>query len=570
VFDLIIRGGDVIDGTGAARRRADVGLRDGRIVALGKMNGEAESTIDATGKVVAPGFIDVHTHFDAQVFWDPALTPSPLHGVTTALAGNCGFTIAPLSESAADRDYLARMLARVEGMPLEALQEGVPWSWTSTSEYFDAIDDNVGINLGVMVGHSALRRTVMGVDATTREATSEEVARMARLLHEGLDAGGLGFSSSWARTHKDAEGNMVPSRWANREELLELSRITGAHEGTSLEFIPMVGPFEQWAAELMADMSTAAARPLNWNVLHVSAATAAAAEAKLAASDVARSRGGKIIALTTPMNFETRLSFASEFAMDAVPGWKQAMHLSKVEKIAAFRDAEVRKALAESRDGGAADPFGDPSTLVIFDVVADENRPFVGRTLGEIATETRRDPWDALFDIVAMDELETSFGRPADVESREDWEARAAVWRDERALIGASDAGAHLAFLAAFNYTTIVLAEAVRHHGVMSLEEAVHLLTDRPAQLYGLVERGRVQEGWYADLVVFDPATVRTREVAMRFDLPSGAGRLHAESEGIEHVLVNGRPIVSHGMLTSERSGSLLRAGRDTATPSVA
>src|SRR5437899_2584923 len=198
MFDVIIRGGDVVDGTGAPRRRADVGITDGRITAIGDLPGEAATVIDATGKVVAPGFIDVHTHFDAQVFWDGALTPSPLHGVTTALAGNCGFTIAPLSSNPADGDYLMRMLARVEGMPLESLREGVPWDWQTTAEYLDAVDSRLGINAGFMVGHSAIRRIVMGEESNQREATDDELKSMSRLLHDGLDAGGIGFSSSWA------------------------------------------------------------------------------------------------------------------------------------------------------------------------------------------------------------------------------------------------------------------------------------------------------------------------------------------------------------------------------------
>src|SRR4051794_12450822 len=211
MYDVIIRGGEVVDGTGGPRRRADVGIRDGKIVAIGEGTGEAASVVDAAGKVVAPGFVDVHTHFDAQVFWDGALTPSPLHGVTTVLAGNCGFTIAPLSADPADGEYLMRMLARVEGMPLESLRDGVPWSWRTTSEYFDAIDGNLGINAGFMVGHSAIRRVVMGGDANQRVSTADELATMKRLLHDGLDAGGIGFSSSWARTHNDSDRHMVPS-----------------------------------------------------------------------------------------------------------------------------------------------------------------------------------------------------------------------------------------------------------------------------------------------------------------------------------------------------------------------
>jgi N-acyl-D-aspartate/D-glutamate deacylase len=572
-YDVIIKGGEVVDGTGAARRRADVAVKDGRIVAIGEVAGEAAQVIDATGKVVAPGFVDVHTHFDAQVFWDGALTPSPLHGVTTVLAGNCGFTIAPLSTDPADGEYLMRMLARVEGMPLESLREGVPWSWTTTPEYFDAIDGNLGVNAAFMVGHSAIRRVVMGEDANRRESTDEELAAMKRLLHDGLEAGGLGFSSSWARTHNDADGHMVPSRNATREELLALAAVAGEHEGTSLEFIPMVGPrFEDWAVDLMADLSVAAQRPLNWNILTVTAGNAEDGKAKLAAGDVARARGGKVIALTIPHSFGVRLSFASGFVLDAVPGWEEAMLLPRDEKLKLFRDKAARDAL-NAKAQAPGNPMGtltNWATKVIYDVVAEENKQYEGRLVGDIATEQGRDPWDVLVDIVLADELLTSFGTVPIPESDDDWKARLEFWRDPRALIGASDAGAHLDLLASFNYATVLLGSAVRDRQLLPLEEAIHLITDRPAQLYGLVERGRLQEGWHADVVVLDPATVQSHEVGMRFDLPGGAGRLYAEADGISDVLVNGKPIVRDGALTDTRSGSLLRSGRDTTTPSLA
>jgi N-acyl-D-aspartate/D-glutamate deacylase len=571
MFDVIIRGGDVIDGTGAARLRADVGIRDGRIVAIGSIDGDAATTIDATGKVVAPGFVDVHTHFDAQVFWDGALTPSPLHGVTTVLAGNCGFTIAPLSDDPADGEYLMRMLARVEGMPLESLREGVPWNWRTTADYLDAVSSRLGVNAGFMVGHSAIRRVVMGAESTTREATADELAAMERLLHDGLEAGGIGFSSSWARTHNDADGHMVPSRYASRDELMALAKVAGQHEGTSLELIPMVGPFEPWAVELMADLSATAQRPLNWNILTVNAATAAAGAAKLEAGDVARARGGKVVALTIPHSFPVRLSFASGFVLDAMPGWEEAMLLPRAEKLALFRDRAALDRLNElaQQPTNPMRGLADWSTKMIYDVVAPENEQYKGRLVGEIAAQQGRSPWDALLDIVLADELLTSFGTVVAPESDEDWKSRLEFWRDSRAVIGASDAGAHLDLLASFNYATVLLGTAVRERQLLPLEEAIHLITDVPAQLYGLVERGRLQQGWHADVVVFDPDRVQSDEIAMRFDLPGGAGRLYAGAQGIDHVLVNGTAIVRDGTLTTERNGTLLRSGTDTKNPSM-
>ena len=572
MFDVVISGGDLVDGTGSPRRRADVGISDGRIAQIGTIDTEAAETIDATGRVVMPGIVDVHTHFDAQVFWDGALTPSPLHGVTTALAGNCGFTIAPLSKDPADGEYLMRMLARVEGMPLESLRSGVPWNWTSTAEYFDEIEGRLGINAGFMVGHSAIRRIVMGTECIGRPSTDDELAAMQALLRAGLEAGGLGFSSSWARTHNDADGNMVPSRYATHDEMVALARVAGEFEGTSLEFIPQVGPvFDPWAVEVMADMSAAAQRALNWNVMGAGSANLDECYGKLAASDYARSKGGKVVALTIPMSFGVRLSFRSGFILDAMPGWEGPMLLPLDEKIAYFRDPANRARLNELSQGddNALRMLARWDAMIIHDVVSSENEQYRGRRVGEIAEEQGRDAWDVLTEISLADELNTSFGTEPRPETDDDWKARVEIWRDGRAVIGASDAGAHLDLLASFNYATILLAEAVRERGLLPLEEAVHLLTDVPAQLYGLRGRGRVEEGAHADVVVLDPQTVGSDPIALRMDLPGGAGRLYAGAQGVEHVLVNGRAIVRDHELTEERSGTLLRSGRDTATASL-
>jgi len=568
MYDILIRGGDLVDGTGSARRRADVGIRGDRVVAIGELGEEAGETIDATGKVVTPGFVDVHTHYDAQVFWDGALTPSPLHGVTTALAGNCGFTIAPLSDDASDGEYLMRMLARVEGMPLESLREGVPWNWRSTAEYFDEIEGRLGINAGFMVGHSAIRRVVMGEDSTAREAKPEELDAMRALLRAGLDAGAIGFSSSWARTHNDAEGHMVPSRFATRDEIVDLSSTLAQYEGTSLEFIPMVGPFAPWAVELMASMSAAAQRPLNWNLLAVSAKNLAEAEQKLEAGTYAREHGGRVVALTVPMSFPVYLSFRSGFVLDAMPGWEDVMGLPLDEKLKFFDDRDALAKLDEraQSEANGLRMLANWANLKIHDVVAPENEQYRGRMVGEIAEAEGRSAWDVLTSIARADELNTSFGTVAAQETDDDWKARIQVWRDRRALIGASDAGAHLDLLASFNYATEVLGKAVRQRKLLPLEEAIHLITDTPAQLYGLKERGRVEEGWKADVVVLDPDTIGSHDVRMRMDLPGGAGRLYAEADGIDHVLVNGTAIVRDGQLTEARSGQLLRSGRDTST----
>ena len=569
MFDLLIVGGTLVDGTGAPRRAADVAVTAGRIVAVGDLRDQpARRSIDASGRVVAPGFIDLHTHYDAQAFWDPTLSPSPLHGVTTVVGGNCGFTIAPLSDDPADGAYLMRMLARVEGIPLETLEAGVPFDWRSTAEYLDRLDGTLSVNAGFMVGHSALRRVVMGAAALERAATDAEIAAMCALLADGLRAGALGFSSSWSRTHNDAEGARVPSRVATRQEVLALCAVCREFPGTSLEFIPHVtAAFDEEILDLMAAMSVAAQRPLNWNVLPVTAGTAGDAAAKLAAGSHATSRGGRVVALTAPMTTALRLSFDSGFMLDALPGWADVLWLPRDEKLRALADPSVRARLL----AGAASPdnplphITDWERKQILEVFDPALRAAVGRTAAELASEAGSTAFDALLDVVIADGLRTTFGSVVE-ESASDWAARAEVWRDARAVVGASDAGAHLDLFASFQYTTVLLAEGVREHGVISLEEGVAMLTSVPADLYGLVGRGRLAVGAWADVVILDPATVGAGPVHTRFDLPGGAGRLYAEAIGIDRVLVGGVDTVVDGEFTAARAGALLRGGKDTRT----
>ena len=568
MLDMVIRGGTVVDGTGAPGRLADVGISNGRITAIGTIDEPATRTVDAQGKVVAPGFIDIHTHYDAQVFWDTTLSPSPLHGVTTVIGGNCGFTIAPLGPE--HGDYLMRMLARVEGMPLTALAEGVPWDWTTFGEYLDRIDGTLAPNAGFLVGHSTIRRVAMGERATKGEATDADLDAMRALLHASLEAGGLGFSSSWARTHNDAAGDMVPSRYASEDEIVALCSVVSEHPGTTLEFIPCVGLFEDFAPELLTRMSLAANRPINWNVLFAGKGSEAVTEHNLAASTYAAEQGARVIALTVPFAPSPRISFESGFLLDSIPGWEKPMALPHDEKLAMLASPDGRNALREAAQqpttGFKVSNWG---IYVIRETFAPENAQWEGKSVSAIAKERGVDDFDALCDIVVADDLHTGFGFPIGEDDDETWKIRMEVWRDGRAVIGASDAGAHLDFLASFNYATVLLGGPVRERKLLPIEEAVHLLTEVPARLYGLKARGRLEEGWHADVIVIDPETVGTQEVRMRFDLPTGAPRLYGGANGIEHVIVNGVEIVDHGEFTDARPGTLLRSGRDTETVTV-
>jgi N-acyl-D-aspartate/D-glutamate deacylase len=407
----------------------------------------------------------------------------------------------------------------------------------------------------------------MGADATRREAGPDEVEAMQTLLRQGLDAGAFGFSSSWSRAHNDAEGNMVPSRYALEAELVALSGVLSDYDGTSVEINPQSGAIEPWTFELMTAMSVAARATVNWNLLVVNAAGMEQVEQQLAADDYATARGGRIVALTLPVGSgRLRLSFRSGAILDAMPGWEEVMLLPYDDKLAAMRDPDVRRRLGE----GAQQPdnrmlqLADWSTFTVTDVVAPENEQYRGRTIGEIAKAEGGDSWETMCRIVLADELNTGLVKISPPDGQENWTARTQVWRDHRALIGGSDAGAHLDMMSTAGYTTSLLA-ATRDFDLMGVEEAVHLITQAPAEFYGLRERGVLREGWKADVVVFDPATVGSEQVQMRYDLPGDAGRLVAGAVGIEHVLVNGAAIVDHGALTAARTGALLRAGSDTA-----
>jgi N-acyl-D-aspartate/D-glutamate deacylase len=569
MLDLVIRGGEVVDGTGTVRARAAVGVSDGRIVEIGAVSERGRREIDAEGRIVAPGFVDVHTHFDAQAFWDPTLSPSPLHGVTTVMAGNCGFTIAPLATSEAE--FLKRMLARVEGMPLDSLDAGVPWDWTTTAQYLDRLDGTLAVNAGFMVGHSALRRVVMGEAGSHRAATADELAAMCALLKEGLSAGAIGFSTSRSRTHNDADGNPVPSRVAEADELIALAAVCGQFPGTSLEYIPDALPVLADAdVDLMARMSATARRPLNWNLLLAHAGNREEVAGKLATADYAAARGGKVVPLTMPVNIPVRYSFATGAILDMIPGWEQAMALPVEQKLEMLRDpvrrAELERLAATARGRMTVANW---SNKKILETQNPELARYEGRRLTDIAAEEGKSEFDALCDLVCADGLRTLFSRADRPDSPEDWKARVDVWRDGRAVIGASDAGAHLDLLATFNYTTLLIEHAVREHEVLPLEEAIHLLTEVPADLYGLADRGRLAPGARADIIVFEEDAIGSDTITMRYDLPGGAGRLYAGARGIDHVLVNGQDVVTAGEFSEARPGRLLRSGRDTVDPGM-
>jgi len=555
VYDLVIRGGRVVDGTGGPSTVADVAVADGRVVAVGSVPDPGTREIDAIGRVVCPGFVDIHTHYDAQLLWDTTASPSVQHGVTTVLGGNCGFSIAPLGHD--DGDYVQAMMAVVEGIPREALTGGGPWSWGSFGEYLDRVDVGLSVNAGFLVGHSTVRRVVMGERSTWDEATPEQVGAMVRLVEQSLEGGAVGFSSSLGEGHLDGDRRPVPSSSASFPEFVALAGALRDHPGTTLEFIPTIGPIPDVRMELMADMSLAADRPLNWNLLG-SLASEDIWEQQLRASDVAAARGAHVVALALPDMMRMR----SNTLLPGLPGWREVTALDAAGRRAAAADPGSRAALRSGAERVASRAIGVLTDFSVMEV-ADPGSPWVGRSLGDVARSRGTDVIDVLIDVVLPDDLTLyavlpsltpSLGR-----SDEGWAARVAVWKDPRVVLGGSDAGAHLDLMCHANYPTRVLGEVVRERGLLTVEEAVEMMTDRPARLYGLRHRGRIDVGWHADLVVFDPATVASEAAELVADLPGGGGRL-----------VAGVGVAAGGNVTDERPGRVLRSGGDTDTVSLA
>lgn len=569
MLDEVIRGGTVVDGTGAPGVVADVGIRDGRVVAIGVVTEDAAVVTDATGCLVTPGFIDPHTHYDAQLLWDPYASPSSLHGVTTIINGNCGFTLAPLRDG--DADYLRRMMAQVEGMPLPALEAGIDWNWETFAEYLDRLEGNLGVNAGFLVGHCAIRRYVMGPESVGRAATDDELDAIRAELAAALDAGGLGFSFTWSTSHSDGDGEPVASRWATADELEALCVETGNHDGTTLEgIVPgCLDRFDDDEIELLARLSAAANRPMNWNVLTVDSKVPDRIGRQLAASDRAAELGGRVVALTMPVQVPMNMSLLHFCGLWLIPGWREVLDCPVDERMARLADPAVRARLAEaatSPDAGVLLRLADWATYRIGDTFSDANAGLKGRVVADIAAERGTSAFDTLCDIVVADELRTVLWPNPPDDDDESWRMRAELWDDPRAMIGGSDAGAHLDRMCGAPYPTAWLHDCLHGRRLTTVENAVRLMTSAPAALFGLTDRGVIAVGSVADLVVIDPATVASGDAVLVADLPGGSARLTATSNGVRRVLVNGTAVVVDGELTGALPGSVLRSGVDTAT----
>jgi N-acyl-D-amino-acid deacylase len=558
--DLVIRGGLVVDGTGAPGRRADVAVRDGKLSEIGTVTGRGTREISAAGLVVAPGFIDPHTHYDAQITWDSLASCSSWHGVTTVVMGNCGFTLAPCR--AEDRLTLMRMLTYVEGMPLEALTQGIRWEWETFAQYQDAVE-RIGpwTNVGCFIGHSAIRQYVMGDAAWEREATAEEIAEMGRLVTEAMALGAVGLSSTTNQNHVGDRGRPVPSRLAHEDELTSLVRTMG-QSGRGILELTIGGTRPDRLAEVdrFAELARAANRPVTLVSLRHNPSHPVEHRAILERIEALAREGVEIYPQVTTSPLTSTFDLASAFVFFRFPVWKRVLDAPVSGWRALFRDAGFRE---EFRASVGRTPLfrGDTAPLRVHAVGADAFKPFIGLAVSEVAARRGQDVIDAFFDLALEDDLQTQFTVAV---MNTDAASVAEIFTHPRSLIGLSDAGAHLTLFCEAGQTSRLLGHWVRERRALSLEDGVRRITAMPADLFGLRDRGRLVPGLAADITVFDPDSIADHEPELVHDLPDGGPRLVQRASGIRWSFVNGRAVIEDGRLPEPAStrgpGRLLRA----------
>jgi N-acyl-D-aspartate/D-glutamate deacylase len=572
-YDMAIMGGIVVDGTGLARRRGDIAVKDGRIVKIGFVHpSEADHVIDADGLHVAPGIVDAHTHYDPQLTFEPHATSSCYHGVTTVLAGNCGFSVAPNRPD--QRDYLARMFAKVEGMSPVALS-AVQWEFESFPEFLASRTGKLGVNMGCYVGHSAVRRTVMGEAGSEREAEPEEIDDMRRVVGEAMAAGAAGFSSSHGPTQLDGENRPVPSRFASLAELEALCAEAGRYNGGSISYLhrSAIGGLDDEDKELLVRLGTVSRLPIILQGLggrsKVDVPGAEWEQVSAWIEEAGRAGVGIYSLLRNhPFDRDFRIDSGTNL-YEGVPSWHAVVGpgVRTEDRLARLRDPAVRDAMRHAvehpnTDGAKGSTLPPPrwSVVEVDEAATAHNDKFVRRTIADIARELGKEPADAMLDLALDEDLRTVFRY---VNKSKAWEeAVASGQRHPAMIIGVSDGGAHLDRDDGADWSTAFLAFWVRERKLWSLEEGIRQMTQVPAALLGFGGRGMLLPGYWADAFVFDPDTVELESKKQVADFPGGESRYSARPRGIYWTIVNGTPIVRHGeVLTGNLPGHVVRPG---------
>ncbi|HKY08625.1 MAG TPA: amidohydrolase family protein, partial [Candidatus Binatia bacterium] len=539
----------------------DVAIRDGRIAEIGRVTGFADRVLDVDGLAVAPGIIDFHTHFDAQLWWDPLASSSTDHGVTTIVMGNCGLTLAPCRPEG--RDALIGTFVRVEDMPRQTLQRGIPWEWTTYSEYLDALERKpLGLNVATLIGHCAVRQYAMGEASVERAANEDEIAQMEELVRDGMRAGAFGFSTNANQRHFREDGKPVASRSAGLDEIARLCRAVGEAQSGLVQFThgafaspEHVAHIGRWYDTILKETR----RPLIGESIRHFWSEPDLWRKQLNDVEERCKQGYAAYAMTSTRRSMRRWTLKDSSRLDEIPAWKSVMTLPLDLRKAKFRDRQTRIELAQAMAENRPISFSRRWDLIAVKKTARaEHRAFEGKTIDELARLQTKSPIDTFLDLALAEDLETTF---EDTASQGDEQAVKEIFCNPHVLLGQSDAGAHVANAnPGFGFSTTMLAHWVRERRIMSLEDAVKKLTFLPASIFGIHDRGLLRRGMAADMFVFDPDKIDLAEPEKVQDLPEGAPRFIQRAKGVHYTVVNGSVLMKNGGHTGVYPGRVLRS----------
>ena len=558
-LDLLIKNGTIIDGTGLPGYRADLGVRDGRIERIGKIDDQAARTIDAEGLIVTPGFIDVHTHYDVQLDWDPVASPSMQHGVTTVLTGNCGFTLYPARPE--DVDWLAGMLTRVEGMSREAMAEGFQWSGGNFEQYWARLEGKLGLNVGGYVGHCAIRRMVMGDDASVREATADEIAAMQELVRESMRQGAIGLSTSQLDLHVGEDGRGVPSNFASPGEIIALCAVLAEFPHGVIEIIPRSHSEGHDEADraLLLEMARVSGKAIELGPLSPAADHPMGWQNTLDFVREARAQGVRLHPQFSTQKLSLHLRLDDTFVFDEMPAWREVLTLPVEQACEALRDPARRDRMRHDIATIARTAPVSLESLEVEHVKDPANEPLVGKTVEELMAEGHEgDALDVFLDVSLRENLNVGWtARTPEVAAQFIQHVVTNSIKEPLVMSGSSDGGAHLASFVGADYTTKLITDHVPE--ILSLEQAIWRLTGMPAAVHGLIDRGTLRVGAKADITIFDLDSLEALPHEVAADFPAGTERWFVDAKGYEAVIVNGVPVMEQGKHTGALPGEVLR-----------
>ena len=555
-YDVLIKNGALIDGTGTAARHGSVAITDGKIIEVGEIDGPANQVIDAEGTVVAPGFIDPHTHYDAQICWDGAVTPSSWHGVTSVVVGNCGVGIAPCKLES--REIAMHDLVNVEAIPYDVLEEGITWDWETFPEYMNAAERREPtLNLAFLAPLTPFRHYVMGTESLDRAATPEETRDIQTLLGQAMDAGAFGFSSTILNQHLGFQGRPLACRNASRDELKAYANILKTRGKGAIEvaLTRQIGVLEEEQCELLDFLLDHSGRPVTFIALFDRDDISEAVRDTLRRAAPMIKKGAR--PQTSPLPLTREINMRNPFSFAAFPSWKRLFEdTTEQAQMAVYKDQAFRDQFREELKNPLA--FGNWERITLHEAQANSLKHLEGLTVAEMARAQGKDAVDTFLDTVVADNLCCEFTM-ASFNTRVD--RMAELLNDPSILIGLGDGGAHVDMLCDCGYPTYLLGTWVRERGVLSIEQAVRRLTSDPADFFGISDRGRLQPGLAADIVIFDPDTIGSANRGeRRYDLPGGGKRMVMPSQGVLYTLVNGDVVYADGKIVGSGSGQILRS----------